>query len=459
MLNPNTYKTKRYIHFDRPVKIENAEAYLINQEKIALHSFLPLIHYITSFSKNIGKANPDMNYRPIKEKKRAIMYAGHLDNFIYKYYADELLNKAYNKFVLRNDCPALNIDTCITAYRNNKYKQSNSNFAAEIINEIVYLEDAYIVVGDFTGFFDNIDHKLLKENLLTVLQVDKLSDDWYNVYRSVTKYGYYEKSLLAEMFGTDKQIRRSRKKSYFHTLQEFRDFQKKFSTKKNEKDGKPSKKGIPQGTAISAVFANVYALKFDWGMKMLADTYSGVYRRYSDDFILVIPREKNECFLSEKAFFAIESEIRCLAKQNKIEINEEKTDLYLYNNSTIYNLKEQITDHLDYLGFIFDGKTVRMRGKSTYKFYRNAYKLINKAKKIKHKKSLKKLPYRKKIYSLYTDLGKNQGDFGNFIKYAQRSQDIFDELSPHTHNMMMNQIKNRKKKIEKKLGVKIHTKL
>lgn len=39
--------------------------------------------------------------------------------------------------------------------------------------------------------------------------------------------------------------------------------------------------------------------------------------------------------------------------------------------------------------------------------------------------------------------------YGNFISYAKRSQEKFDELSPKTKNLMMHQIKNRKRKMEK----------
>lgn len=461
MLDPEKYRTKRYLHFDHKVKIEKVESYVTNSKKIAMHSFLPFIHYVSSFNKNIGEKNPSMNNRPIKPKNRDIMYAGHLDNFIYKYYADEKLNKEYNQYISDDKCMFKNIDECVTAYRSNKKGKSNIDFAAEIINDIVGFKEAYILVGDFTKFFDQIDHKLLKENLMEVLEVEKLSRDWFNVYKSITKYGYYEKSLLIERFGTDKQIRRSGKRSYFDSLEKFREFQRQYPTEKNgDGDKMKSKEGIPQGTAISAVFANVYALKFDLEMKGLADRYSGLYRRYSDDFILVIPRQQQQP-LSDEEFQDIEIDVRKLAAENKIEIHEDKTGLYLYSNLRIVELKGKRIriSHIDYLGFVFDGKTVRMRGKSPYKFYRKAYQIIDRAKKVKGKKALPKLPYRRKIYGLYTDLGVHGGEYGNFITYAKRAQDKFDEISANTENVMMKQIKNRKKRIEARLGIKIHAKI
>lgn len=307
-------------------------------------------------------------------------------------------------------------------------------------------------MGDFTNFFDNIDHRIMKKNLLRIHQKQKLSSDWFNVYKSVTKYGYYEKDLLIKIFGTDKEIRNAKKASYFPQMKDFRNFQRKHSISKNEQ-----KYGIPQGTAISAVFANVYSIEFDVCMKNLADQHLGMYRRYSDDFILVIPKKQISGVVSQTQIEAIEKRVRALAEEYKIEIQETKTGLFDYSENRITNLKEKKVSHIDYLGFVFDRKRVRMRGKSPYKFYRKAYKLIDSSKKVRERKNIQELPYRKMIYSLYTDLGINRGDFGNFIAYAQRAQDTFDQLSPNTENLMMQQIKNRKKNLEKRLGIKIHT--
>ena len=98
-----------------------------------------------------------------------------------------------------------------------------------------------------------------------------------------------------------------------------------------------------------------------------------------------------------------------------------------------------------------------MRGKSPYKFYRKAKQLIYLSRKRKKQRQLGKLPYRKSIYRLYTDLGESKGGRNSFIDYAKKAQRKFDQLSPNTKNMMMVQIKNRKKIIEKLLGLKIHT--
>lgn len=187
-LDSTKYKTKNYLHFDYRVKIENVESYVTDHSKIGNHSFLPLIRYVSSFEKRIEEKNPEFDNRPIKTKDRVIMYAGHMDNFIYKYYAEVLNKDFYNKF-----CMEKGIDDCVSAYRNNKVGKSNIDFAAEIINQMVNYKEAYILVGDFTNYFDKINHELLKKHLAEVLNQPRLSKDWFNVFRSITKYGYYEK--------------------------------------------------------------------------------------------------------------------------------------------------------------------------------------------------------------------------------------------------------------------------
>ncbi len=147
------------------------------------------------------------------------------------------------------------------------------------------------------------------------------------------------------------------------------------SFKKNNKTlCNKNKFGIPQGSAISAVFANIYASEFDLKLKEIADEFSGIYRRYSDDFILVIPKSD---IVNEQKIRRIETDTRRVASEYKIELHKDKTGLYLYENDKIFDIISNEVSHLDYLGFVFDGTTVKMRGKSPYKFYRNAKKTYN----------------------------------------------------------------------------------
>lgn len=442
------YETKRYLHFGRRISFDrNIENYVNNPSEIKEHSFFPLIYYPHKAEKfDVSKRLNNTGERPIKKSKRNIMYASHLDNFIYKHYGEEL-NKCYNLWVHDN-----NIDHCSIAYRSKEDEEGKSNidFAAEIINYIYQTKECFIMIGDFEKFFETLDHALLKRRVATVLGVGGLSEDWYKVFKSVTKFCYYDKRLLNQVLGTDKELKKSKKLAYFSNAIEFRNFRKEYKPKINNE-----KSGIPQGTALSAVLSNVYTTAFDIEVNNIVEDYNGIYRRYSDDFIIVIPKEEKEG-MDLKEFNEIESQITKITEKHKLTIQSKKTKLYQFKGKEIVNLTTDKKDKLDYLGFIFNGKSVEMRGKSPYKFYRNAYKLIRRAKKVKKRKGLKKIPYRKQIYGLYTDKGTSQKPYGNFITYAKRSQSTFDRVSPHTNNLMMQQIKNRKKKIEKKMGVKLN---
>lgn len=57
---------------------------------------------------------------------------------------------------------------------------------------------------------------------------------------------------------------------------------------------KQNENGIPQGTTISDVIANMYMIDFDILMKKFATKYGGYYKRYSDDILYICKLENQE---------------------------------------------------------------------------------------------------------------------------------------------------------------------
>ena len=445
--NEEKYISKRYLHFDHRIRLNHKiKDFLTNPNKIARHAFYPFIYFPIEFKK-FDKQKIFSDEHPVKRKKREIMYASHLDNFIYKYYAKKL-NDYYNVWLEENQ-----LDECSLAYRNNKTGKSSIHFSAEVINTISKFKDCYIIVGDFENFFGSLDHQLLKQRLSNIMRVAKLPDDWYNLFKSITKYSFYEKTTLENELGKDETFFKKKKFAYFENPQRFREFKKNDKMKKHIKTY-----GIPQGTAISAVMANVYASLLDKELHELVNKYGGVYRRYSDDFIIMIPKYFYNV-LELPTFVNVKNDVLKIIKKNGLNIHDEKTDCFYFSECRILDLKRLDFSKIDYLGFQFDGLNVQMREKSIYKFYRKASILIEKGNAMKNKKGLNKPVYRRKIYRLYTDLGVKAPNYGNFISYAKKAQFTFDKLSPTTTNLMLKQIENRKKKIEKMLGYKIHTKI
>src|SRR5690606_29012903 len=127
-------------------------------------------------------------------------------------------------------------------------------------------------------------------------------------------------------------------------------------------------KGIPQGSPISAMLANIYMLGFDQAANSFATSLGGIYRRYSDDMIVVCP-------VSEEHNVVDFMESRIQGDDCKLEIQEAKTQIFhfiYYKDTGRYGCLERHREtgillsntSFEYLGFQFDGKYVRLRNAS-----------------------------------------------------------------------------------------------
>ncbi|WP_255294235.1 reverse transcriptase domain-containing protein [Bacillus toyonensis] len=428
-MDKKRYKTKGYIHFDNRVSIDKVETKIKNEDWVARHGFYPFIHFKIKFKKYNKKSNGK------KTKERDIYYASHLDSYIYKYYGEKL-NEYYNNAVKQ-----LNINEVAIAYRNNLSGQSNIHFAREVFDFIKSNDSAYIYVADFTNFFDEIEHKYLKEKLKYILKQQALPKDYYTVFKNITKYSYIEKEKIEAILGEKYSKEDIRNLHRFFNTKEFRTF-KKDSILRNL-----SGFGIPQGAGISSICSNIYLLDFDQRVNTYVKKYKGLYRRYCDDIIIVIPIEediKGYNYQSHNNF------IECVKNSiPRLEIQPEKTGHYYYSNSKILSINKNLRpSKLDYLGFSFDGRSVQIREKSLFNYYTRAYRKV----RICNRKSREfgRKSYRKSLYQNYTHLGKMRRGHGNFLSYVSRAQKIFDENSS-TVNLMNRQIKKHWKRINKRL--------
>lgn len=120
----------------------------------------------------------------------------------------------------------------------------------------------------------------------------------YQIFKNITKFSYVYKQDID--FYTNKNNGKYKRgyQKYLKKMSDFRKFKKEISTlddtykvlRKN-----PNDFGIPQGTAISAIYSNVYMLDADKKINEIISKSNGMYRRYSDDYIIVLPgiNEKN----------------------------------------------------------------------------------------------------------------------------------------------------------------------
>lgn len=408
--------TKPYAHFDLRVSLSmpSIRKYVMDRTKIVTHSFYPFIHFEKKNSR-YGKKGP--------KKPRELYYCSHLDRCVYQRYAF-LLNYQYNIWACEN-----NIDDVAIAYRDSLGK-NNIDFAKDAFDAIRSFPQCFILVGDFTNFFDNLEHQYLKKMMCEVLGVERLPQDYFSVFKNITRFSSWDWKDIVKAAGENIAERGVRKKiNSKETLLTKEQFQK------NKKDIKKniSGVGVPQGAPISAVLSNIYMIKFDKDIKRYVTSKGGIYMRYSDDFIIVLPYERDAeiADFTSYIFSYVES------MKGLIDLQKEKTSCYTYKDEVIYEGDQPSS--INYLGFLFDGKSIRIRPRAITKYY---YRMRRKAHTIGRSNWTSSKGRRisaKELYSIYSRNDEKQ----TFIDYARKAKGIL-KLNDQEANAL---IKHHKRKI------------
>lgn len=408
--------TKPYAHFDLRVSLSmpSIRKYVMDRTKIVTHSFYPFIHFEKKNSR-YGKKGP--------KKPRELYYCSHLDRCVYQRYAF-LLNYQYSIWACEN-----NIDDVAIAYRDNLGK-NNIDFAKDAFDAIRSFPQCFIFVGDFTNFFDNLEHQYLKKMMCEVLGVERLPQDYFSVFKNITRFSSWDWKDIVKAAGENIAERGVRKKiNSKETVLTKEQFQK------NKKDIKKniSGVGVPQGSPISAVLSNIYMIKFDKDIKRYVTSKGGIYMRYSDDFIIVLPYERDAeiADFTSYIFSYVES------MKGLIDLQKEKTSCYTYKDEVIYEGDQPSS--INYLGFLFDGKSIRIRPRAITKYY---YRMRRKAHTIGRSNWISSKGRRisaKELYSIYSRNDEKQ----TFIDYARKAKGIL-KLNDQEANAL---IKHHKRKI------------
>lgn len=355
-LKNNIPNLQSYKHFDYPLTQNSfsrnlKNIYENNDDYIKHHGFIPLIRVVISNTKYVtDKDKNNEVYRHLKNKNRNISLTSHKDALIYLFYG-RVLSECYEEFLKDKE-----YSNSVIAYRKGN---SNIKGAKRVMDFIWKSKDCWIIKGDFSSFFDNLNHHLLYGNCKEVLSfVDggkTLSSDWKTVFKQITDFRYVnEKNVkdVCKSFG-NKQYVNDRKQlgQLIHN--------KKLKIKKNYK-------GIPQGTSLSAVLANIYMIKFDEWANELSKKYNGLYQRYSDDFVFVIPKNDIE---NNDEIQKLKNEIIQKSKKGLyLKIKKEKTKLLKFSNGKILDEKDE-EKIFSYLGFSFNGNKVYLRSGTVYRFW------------------------------------------------------------------------------------------
>lgn len=414
----------------------------INLKSIANHSFLPFIKILTK--------TPRFRYQETEKqfaldtKIRPIAFASHFDTYIYGFYAFAL-NEKYQEYITSNK-----FDECILAYRTDLEGKCNIQFAKEVFDivkqTITNNKSCSAIAIDITGYFDNIDHSILKEKWCKILELPELPIDQYKVFRSLTKYSYISKNSILKHF----QINLDKYDKHWQSLLDLipdclagSTFKDKFNLlrkrklivtnkeKTNKSNATIEHRGIPQGSAMSAVLSNIYLIDFDKWLKDQSLKLDFTYRRYCDD-IIIICNSSDVNDINKKLVEKIQ--------KYKVTIQGKKTELIEFklntkgvvrafnkskiikNNALLNSQNEQqYYKNLQYLGFEFNGQNIYIRPGSLSRYFRKMKGRIIKSIVMSYSdKSKKDKVLKKQIFEKYSHLGKR-----NFLSYAINSSKEF----------------------------------
>ncbi|MGB5989289.1 MAG: antiviral reverse transcriptase Drt2 [Marinifilaceae bacterium] len=415
-------KKRKYPHFDPKIdffkNIKFYKNYFNNPLNIARHSFYPFIKMELETPRYKKISNNGVNGRPIRVKdikKRPLAYCAHFDAFIYSWFST-LLTKKYEKLIEKEK-----ISQNVLAYI--EKGASNIEFSHEVFEYIKSKGECVTLAFDITSFFDGLDHEHLKKMWCKVLDVSKLPNDHFKVFKSLTKYSYVVKKDLENEFPF---LIKKRDKGDFIDLictpKEFRSRVRgnslirnncnKIKLKDSEREGELC--GILQGSPLSACLSNIYMLEFDVLINKIVSDVGGLYRRYCDDIIIVVDSENGD---------KIKKQVQDKIRLFHLEINNSKTEVTKFIFDKVGELRGYDNNHkyrnLQYLGFEFNGQNTYIRSSSMSRYNRRMSAMIRKNLKAAYgSKSIGNKVFKKKLYERYSDVGKR-----NFITYAERASE------------------------------------
>lgn len=289
----------------------------------------------------------------------------------------------------------------VLAYRRGGH--TNIHHSKSLFDEIRQKRNCTVIALDISGFFDSLDHLLLRDAIASILSVERLEGHHATIWKNVTRFAWVETADIDTVLG--------KKRAGLGRICSPQDFvthvRGKSSGLVNTND---DPFGIPQGTPVSGLFANIYMRTFDKEIADFAAGSGGSYRRYSDDIALVLPSTTKI------------NHIVCLVEKMladfKLSISVDKTESAKFRDGLLLSQKP-----IQYLGFVYDGESTLIRPSSIdayrAKMRRGIHAKIVAAKMKKVKPSE---TYLRESFSRYTHLGKRR----NFLRYAYKASEIMN---------------------------------
>lgn len=407
------FKVRRYAHFDAPIGVEAAERLVADPAKVAKHAFLPFLHFVKQVKRY------KVSKKKVVAKDRPIAYAAHKDAAILSYYA-YCLSVAYEKIL-----EGYSLSDDVLAYRKFDPPKSNIQMARD---SFTLIQDSRLDVAiglDIEGFFDSLDHDLLKSAWCQVVGTDFLPADHFAVFKAITRYSIVGKKEALQRLGISNHRARNWQGRPLCSMLEFRErIRGGGLVIRNLRENKISNRpcGIPQGSPISAILSNIYMLPFDRAMHSFCSARGAVYRRYSDDILLLCSASQKDEILKEAH---AQIQMRCLS------IQDSKTMVSEFEPSSHGRL---VTDRpFQYLGFMYDGKRTLIRSQSLARYYRRMKQRVRMAARDAKRYGGGSRPYRRALYARFTHLNQRRSFSGYVYRCSKlmKSPEIRAQFKGH----------------------------
>jgi len=449
---------------------KDATSLATNPERVATHTFYPFVRYVQGWTRFAEKGAHG------KRKDRPIRYAARGDAYIFAYYR-HLLSEPYEAAL-----KAYGLENNILAYRRIREPSGtggkcNIHFARDAFLKIRELGNCCVIALDISSFFENLDHTKLYEFWSRMVGKKKLPPDHLRVFLAVTKYAVVDKHKVYERLGHFGPKRKTKSRKVISGyLTPFAKMPTQLCTGKTfrqkiaggngtksliEKNFKPY--GIPQGSPISDLLANLYLLDFDRIVADWAKNIGGDYYRYSDDILFIIPGDRS-------IGLALMAKVQYLIKTfgSKLEIKESKSSIIEFEVSGDHQKFKLVKgtqgkNGLEYLGFRFDGHYAYIRDSTLSNLYRKVVRSARReaialAKRYTNKSAVQLTAiydYDRLIkrFGRVENFGEIHDDYKNwtFWTYARRAATVFGSLG----QPILGQLKRYRQNIRRRAETEI----
>ncbi|HET9503043.1 MAG TPA: antiviral reverse transcriptase Drt2 [Hymenobacter sp.] len=395
---------KRYFHLDYPVadkELQRWKPVLLAPDQVRKRAFYPFLKIVKERKRFANDTEGVRRIHPEGPKKRDICYAAHHDALFFSWYGFQL------ESLLEPKLAALGLDDCVLAYR--AKGKNNIHFAKMVFDYIATQPACVALAFDVTKFFDTLNHRLLKQAWVALLEVEELPADHYTIFKAMTRFRTVAVTAIEEALGPEKTKECFRQKRFV--------FPEQFRTQLLPKQvANKEPLGIPQGAPLSAVLSNLYMVTLDVALQKVAQACGGIYRRYCDDLLFVVPPGQE---------VVAEVAVRRELAELQLVLNEKKTErrFFTQNPAQVITCMDERGKpaSLQYLGLEFCGKTVLLRSSSLARYHQRLRRGVRKA--VRMAKGQRGLQggkvFKRALYRRFSHLGKF-----NFIRYAKRAHHI-----------------------------------